>query len=193
MAIETICGILLSGLDTACNPPVRKYYQQAVVINKSDIDTITNTLPSVGTCNYTTAFTLKAGKTGYRFLSPESGTSVKGLVDKTESDLGHPQFIHKAQFLVTGIGEDVKCILDSLTRGSFVVCLQLTDGTVEVYGIENGLSSADFTYDVQEGGGGVAISLDSLESSPENYLPTVYVSTPAGTENADFDSDFAQP
>ena len=146
MAIETICGILLSGLDTACNPPVRKYYQQAVVINKSDIDTITNTLPSVGQCNYTTAFTLKAGKTGYRFLSPESGTSVKGLVDKTESALGHPQFVHKAQFLVTGIGEDTKCILDSLTRGSFVVALQLTDGTVEIYGIENGLSSAELQF-----------------------------------------------
>ena len=193
MAIETICGILLDGLDTACNPPVRKYYQQAVVINKNDIDTVTSTYPTSGVCDYMTSFTLKAGKTGYRFMSPESGVSVKGLVDKTESALGHPQFMHKAQFLVTGISQDVKCILDSLTRGSFIVALQLTDGTVEIYGIENGLSSADFTYDIQEGGGGIAISLDSLETSPENYLPTVYVSNPPGSENADFDSDFAQP
>jgi hypothetical protein len=151
MAIETICGVLISGLDTSCSPPVRKYYQQAVVINKSDLDTITTTTTGVGVCNYTTAFTLKAGKTGYRFISPESGTSVKGLVDKTESALGYPQFVHKAQFLVTGIDETVKCILDSLTRGSFIVALQLTNGTVEVFGIENGLTSADFTYDVQEG------------------------------------------
>ena len=54
------------GYDTGCNPPVRKYYQQAVLINKTDIDTFTITPPDAETetCNYKVEFTLKAGTTG---------------------------------------------------------------------------------------------------------------------------------
>lgn len=192
MATESVCGILLNGQDTACNPPVRRYFQQAVVINKSDIDTMTITIPDGETCEYKINFTLKSGKSGLLFIAPESGNSVKGLVDKAISDLGHPTFIHHAQFLVTGASEATKCILDALTRGNYMVVYQLVDETVEVYGAENGLISADFTYDLQEGGGGVAISMDSRETAPENYLPLVYESTVPGSETADFNSLFAE-
>lgn len=195
MAIVSLCAKLLSGQDASCVPLKRRYYQQAVVINKSDIDeyTITRTdyESDTPTCAYNVAFTLKDGATGYLFQGPESGSSYFGNYAKTTSDLGFAQYAHTAQILVVGSTEDAKCVLDSLDKGSFIVALQFTDGTVEIYGMDNGLSTGDYSYDIQAGGGGSVIALSSKETSPENYLPLVYVSAVPGQESADFDSKFA--
>ena len=78
--------------------------------------------------------------------------------------------------LAGGVSEAVKCILDSIDKGSFVAAFQLGDGTVEILGIENGLTTGDYTYDVQGGGGGTAVVLSSLEDAPERYLPLIYES-----------------
>jgi len=192
MAITSICGLLKNGQDASCVAPTRRYYQQAVLINKSDIDTFTINKPTEEdpTCKYSVEFSLKSGKTGYRFSGPETGSSFKGYFDKTTSDLGYTQYKHNAQILVTGSDEESKCILDSLSKGRFVVVYQFTDGTVEVYGFEQGLTTGDFTYDVQEGGGGTAVVLSSLDISPENLVPLVYKSAVDGGESADFDSNF---
>jgi hypothetical protein len=195
MAVASLCAKLIGGQDAVCVPPKRKYFQQAVVINKSDIDTyeIATTdynLPSP-VCAYTVEFTLKEGKTGYRFQGPENGASYFGTYDKSRSDLGFTQYIHNANILVVGANAAAKCILDSLDKGSFVVAFQFTDGTVEIYGIENGLSTGDYTYDVQGGGGGTAIILSSIDTAPENYLPLVYKSAVPGSETEDFDAAFA--
>lgn len=194
MAVASICGTLKNGQDASCIAPARRFYQQAVVINKADIDpeSVVLTVPTAEApdCAYNVAFSLKDGKTGFRFTGPESGSSYKGYFDKTLSDLGFTQYKHNSQLLIVGSTEEAKCILDSLSKGKYVVVYQFTDGTVEVYGFENGLTTGDFTYDVQEGGGGTAIVLSSLDIAPENYVPLVYVSTPPGSENADFDSNF---
>lgn len=194
MAIASICGTLKNGQDASCVAPARRFYQQAVIINKSDIDpeSVILSVPTAETpdCLYNVQFSLKEGKTGLRFTGPESGSSYKGYFDKSLSDLGFAQYIHNAQILVVGSTEEAKCILDSLSKGKYVVVYQFTDGTVEVYGFENGLTTGDFTYDVQEGGGGTAIILSSLETAPENYVPLVYKSLIPGGETADFDSNF---
>jgi hypothetical protein len=196
MAIQSICATLFAGFDSSCDSPVRKYYQQAVVINKSDIETFTITPPTktaTPECFYTVAFTLKTGKTGYWFAGPEAGSSFLGFYDKSRSDLGHPQYIHSAQILITGVDEASKCVLDSLDKGSFVAAYQLKDGTVEIFGIQQGLTTGDYTYNIQEGGGGTPIVLASLEDAPETYLPLVYEAAVPGQETADFDSLFANP
>ena len=192
MAITSICAILKNGQDAACIAPVRRFYQQAVLINKTDIDTTTVVLsiPTDSTCAYNVQFSLKEGKTGLRFTGPESGSTYKGYFDKSISDLGYVQYKHNAQILVVGSTEDAKCILDSIGKGKFVAVYQFTDGSVEVYGWENGLSAGDFTYDVQEGGGGTAIVLSSMDLSPENYVPLVYKSLTLNGETADFDANF---
>jgi hypothetical protein len=194
MAVASICGTLKNGQDASCVAPARRFYQQAVIINKSDIDTTTVVLavPNAESveCEYSVQFSLKEGKTGLRFTGPESGSSYKGYFDKTLSDLGFTQYKHNAQILIVGSTEEAKCILDSLSKGKYVVVYQFTDGTVEVYGFENGLTTGDFTYDVQEGGGGTAVILSSLDTAPENYVPLVYKSLVEGGENADFDSNF---
>lgn len=194
MAITSVCGILKNGQDASCIAPVRRFYQQAVLINLSDIDTTTVVLsvPSEDdeTCEYNVQFSLKEGKTGLRFTGSESGSTYKGYFDKTISDLGFVQYKHNAQILVVGSTEEAKCILDSLGKGKFVAVYQFTDGTVEVYGFQNGLSAGDFTYDVQEGGGGTAIVLSSMDIAPESYVPLVYKSLTLNGETADFDANF---
>lgn len=197
MALESICAKLLAGQDSVCEQLKRRYYQQAVVINKSDIDpetvTITKTdyASETPTCAYNVAFQLKPGKTGYIFRGPQNGSNYFGSFDKALSDLGFTQYTHNASVLIVGATEDAKCILESLDRGSFVVAYQFTDGTVEMYGFENGLSTGDYTYDVQGGGGGTAIVLSSNENTPENYLPLIYKAAVPGQEGEDFDSAFS--
>src|SRR6187431_3381735 len=114
MAITSICGLLKNGQDASCNPPVRRYYQQAVLINKSDIETYTINKPTEEdpTCKYSVEFSLKPGTTGYRFTGPETGSSYKGYFDKSTSDLGFTQYKHNAQILITSSDEESKCILD---------------------------------------------------------------------------------
>jgi len=194
MAISSICATLNNGLDFTCisNNP-RKYYQQLVLINSTDIDTTTiiKQILDTPTCKHNITFQLKTGKTGYRLSLPENGGSIFGSFDKTTNELtGSPQYIHKVNYAVVGISEDVKCFLRSLDKGSFVVVGQLKDGTVEVYGIDNGLQNADYTFDIVGGNGGTAIVLQSLEQSPESQIPFVYTSL---DPNADFDSNFANP
>lgn len=187
----------MNGQDQSCVIPKRRYYQQAVVINKTHIDPstveylLTDFESPSPTCLYGVKFELKEGKTGYRFLGADGGSSYFGAFDKTRSDFGFPQYTHNANLLVMGASEEAKCILSSLDKGSYVVAFQFSDGTVEIYGMENGLTTGDYTYDVQGGGGGSAIILSSLEIAPENYLPLVYVSQVEGQESEDFDAAFA--
>lgn len=195
MAVDSICGTLIAGQDNSClTTTQRKYFQQAVLINRNHIDytTAVKTLPTAELCSYNVAFSLKEGKTGYRFSANESGSSIKGWFDKSRGDLGNVQYIHQVQLLVMNILEESKCILSGLDLGNFVVALQ-NGQTVEIFGFDNGLSTGDYTYDVAEGGGGALINLASLEDNPEGILPMVYKSATLDGEVADFDSNFNNP
>ena len=195
MAIESICAKLTTGFDASCEAPARKFHQQAILINKDDIDpaSVTVTKPAAGVCNYNIQFALKPGTTGYAFLGPAAGNTFRGSHSKTRSDLGFPQYVHNAQLLIVGVSEASKCILDGLDKGNFVVAMQLTDGTVEIYGFTNGLTTGDYDYNIADGGGGTPVILSSLEDSPENDLPFVYAPAAGGDANADFGALFANP
>lgn len=199
MAVLPLCARLANGQDTACTTLKRRYFQQAVIINKSDINETTVNISKTDygvepyTCAYSVEFDLKVGTTGYRFSGSENGSSYFGRFNKTTSDLGLIDYQHEVQMLVVGADEASKCILESLDKGSYVVALQFTDGTVEIYGMQNGLSTGDYTYSVQENGGGTAVILQSNETAPEGFLPLVYKSGTVGGEGADFDSLFANP
>jgi hypothetical protein len=194
MAVASICVTLKNGQDASCIAPVRRYYQQAVVINLNDINpaTLVITTPSGLLCSYNVQFALKTGKTGYRFAGSENGSTYKGYFDKSVSDLGFVQYKHNAQILVIGADEASKCVLDALGKGNYAVAFQFSDGVVEIYGIQNGLVAGDFTYDVQEGGGGTPIVLSSRDTAPEGLVPLIYKSLVVGQENEDFDSAFLQ-
>lgn len=193
MANISICAKVKAGKDFSCVTNLtRKYYQQIVIINQSDIDTTSIVYPDPNgdPCNFKVEFALKTGTTGYLVALPENGSQVFGTYNKTTSDLGLVQYQHITNFPVIGATEEAKCLLNSLDRGSVVVAMQLKDGTVEIYGLQNGLTTADYTFDLQGGSGGSPIALQSLENAPEPYIPYLL----GGVDpEAQFDSLFANP
>lgn len=193
MALTSICGTLTVGQDNSCLTQVqRKYYQQLVLINRSSIDpaSIVATLSTEDECAYNVQFSLKDGETGYRFTANESGSSIKGFFDKSRDDNGNLQYNHQVQALIMNVLEESKCILAALDKGNFVAALQ-NGNTIEIFGLYNGLTTGDYTFDTTEGGGGTLITLSNLEDNQESFLPFVYKSTPEGSEIEDFDANFS--
>ena len=194
MATSNICAELQDGFDLSCiRNLVKKYAQEAVIINYNDIDRAASTTSLVDgvTCDYTVQLTLKAGKSGVRIKLPGSGNSIKGFTAKSKTDNGFVQYLHQVQILATGVTAAQKCILDKLDHGSYVIALQATDGTVEIYGFQNGLTTGDYTLDLVEGGGATLIPLQSDETAQEDFLPLVYKPQTGGNAVADFDELFA--
>ena len=185
-----VCALLTSGFDFSCPDSLaRKYYQEMVVINADDIDT-TSVNKNIDPTIHNVSFSLKTGKTGYKFILPESGGSIFGTFDKTTNELtGGPQYIHKMNYAVIGADEATKAILRTLDKGSFIVAARVKGTSIiEIFGIENGLVNADYTFDLVGGSGGSVMVLQSLENAPETHIPFVYKST---DEIADFDSSFS--
>ena len=193
MANSAICSELQDGYDLSCSRNlVKKYFQEAVIINLSDIDRTNSTInpPTALACEYNLELLLLESKTGVQFKLPESGSSIKGFVGKSKTDNGFVQYLHQVQIFVAGNSAETKCILDKLDHGRYAIALQTTDGTVEVYGYQNGISTGDYTYDLVDGGGGALITLQSDEDAQEDYLPFVYTPQVGGDANADFNSQF---
>lgn len=189
------CSEFKEGFDLSCVRGLpKKYKQEAVVININDIDRATSTVGDTtgGTCDYTVQMVLKQSKKGVLIRLPETGNAIKGFTAKSKSDNGFIEYLHQVQILVVGADKDTKCKLDKLDHGRYVVALQLIDGTIEIYGWENGITTGDYTFDIVEGGGGSLIVLQSEDNAKESMLPLVYKPQSNGNANADFDSLFAK-
>lgn len=193
MANNSICSELTGAIDKSCvrNFP-KKYFQEAVIINLNDIDKANSVVGDIAgsTCDYTVQMILKSLKKGVQVKLPETGNAIKGYTAKSKTDNGFVQYLHQVQILMIGADEETKCQMDKLDHGRYAVALQLTDGTVEIYGWGNGLSTGDYTYDIAEGGGGSLIVLQSDENAQESMLPLVYKPQTGGDANADFNEQF---
>ena len=194
MANTAICAELDGEVDLSCiRTLVKKYFQEIVIINFNDIDRTASVINQAGAlCDYSVSMVLKAGKKGVMLKLPENGNTIRGSYAKSTSDLGFVQYLHTVQILIAGVTKEIKCILDKLDRGRYVVAAQLADGTVEIYGYENGLTTGDYTFDLVEGGGGAKIPLQSKDAEQESMLPLIYKSAVPGSENADFNEQFSQ-
>ena len=194
MANTAICAELDGVVDLSCiRTLVKKYFQEIVIINFNDIDRTASVINQAGAlCDYSVSMVLKAGKKGVMLKLPENGNTIRGSYAKSTSDLGFIQYLHTVQILIAGVTKEIKCILDKLDRGRYVVAAQLADGTVEIYGFENGLTTGDYTFDLVEGGGGAKIPLQSKDAEQESMLPLIYKPAVPGSENADFNEQFSQ-
>lgn len=192
MANNVVCAELLNGVDLSCTRNISKgYEQEAVIINKNDIDRTASIEGDINDpCDYTVQMLLKTGKKGVKLKLPDTSVAVKGFFAKSLDANGNPQYLHQVQIQILGSEAEVKCILDKLDRGKYVVAVQTLDGVVEVYGWKYGLSTADYTYDIVEGVGGSLIVLQSKENAQETKLPMVYKPQTGGDANADFNSQF---
>ena len=195
MANTAICAEITGQIDLSCVRSLpKKYFQEVVIMNFNDIDREASTVNLTDNlCDYSVSLVLKGGKKGVMLKLPESGGTIKGTYAKTTSDLGFIQYQHVVNILLAGVTSEIKCILDKLDRGRYVVATQLTDGKVEVWGFENGLTTGDYTWDLVEGGGGTVIPLQSKEGEEESMIPMLYKSAVVGGENADFNEQFEQP
>lgn len=194
MANTAICAELAGEVDLSCiRTLVKKYFQEIVIINFNDIDRTASAINQAGAlCDYSVSMVLKAGKKGVMLKLPENGNTIRGSYAKSTSDLGFVQYLQTVQILIAGVTKEIKCILDKLDRGRYVVAAQLADGTVEIYGYENGLTTGDYTFDLVEGGGGAKIPLQSKDAEQESLLPLIYKPAVPGSENADFNEQFSQ-
>lgn len=194
MANTVICAELKGTFDLSCVRTLnKKYFQEIVVINFNDIDRVASKLNVDDTaCDFSVSMKLKAGKKGVMIKLPESSGQIKGFFAKSMGTLGYPQYLHSVQFLMAGITSEIKCAMDKLDRGRYVVATQTPDGKVEIYGWDNGLVTNDYTYDITEGGGGSPLILNSRDTEQESLIPLLYKATNAGQEDADFNNQFDQ-
>lgn len=186
-----VCEKLRTGLDMSCGNYSKKYYQQAVLVNRSDVQNklillSTTDISDNYTCRHRVLFDLLPDKTGFRFTLGENATSIYGTADKTILE-GIPQYSHSVNIVILGVDEATKCLLTQLDSADYFVALQFYDGTVEIFGFEYGMTTSDWIYDPQNTGGSV-IKLTSLEDSLEDSLPFVYYSD---NPTLDFDNNFA--
>lgn len=202
------CETLRAGLDLSCGNIVKKYYQQAVLVNRDDILnklilTSTLSIEDIYDCRHRVAFNLKENKNGFLFSTSENSSSIFGVVEKSIVQ-GIPQYLHSVTILVLGVSEAVKCVLKQLDYADYFVALQLYDGTVEIYGFEFGMTTDNYTYDPMNSEGGAIIKLKSNSEALEDELPFIYdgdstdfdnlfadvVFNPSGDFNDDFNNDF---
>jgi len=202
------CEKLRAGLDLSCGNIVKKYYQQAILVNREDvlnklILTSTVSIADVYECRHKVSFNLKTGKTGFLFSASENSSSIFGVVEKSVVQ-GVPQYSHSVTILVLGVSQSVKCVLKQLDNADYFVVLQLYDGTVEVYGFEFGMTTDNYTFDPMNSEGGAIIKLKSLSDALEDELPFIYEGdstdfdnffldvtfVPSGDFNNDFSNDF---
>lgn len=189
--IESICGVIKKGQDNTCKSIKSRFYQQAVVMNFSDVASKTiNTDDALAETNYNIEFALKDGKKGFRFSASENGSAISGTYDVDRNDFGYTTVLHRVNMALTDLTEEDRATLAGLTKGKFIVALQRGE-IVDIWGAENGLSTSAFTADVQGNSGFVALTLESLETGLESHLPLVYKASVEGQEIEDFDSNFA--
>jgi hypothetical protein len=190
----SICEKLRNGQNTICINPAKKYYQQVVLVNRSDVNNSRIVTSGIDIddnyqCRNRVYFDLKEDKTGYRFTTFESGMTVFGLYEKTVVN-GIPQYSHSVNIVLVGVDEDVKCLLKQLDSGDYFAALQYYDGSIEIFGFEFGLTTSNYSYDPANLGGGAIIKLNSMPDSLEDEPPFVYKTQTPNLEITDFDNNF---
>lgn len=185
------CIKLIQGQDSVCKTYAKKYFQQAVFINKADVEEHLILLPATTIegeyqCRYRIAFNLFEGKKGFRFTASENANNIFGTFSKTTVE-NIPQYKHSIQIPIFGVSEENRCIFDQLDNGDYFGVLQYYDGTVEVFGFNYGLTTPDYEYNPANNGGGGLIMLESVVD--EDDMPYIYFNG-TGTEGEDFDNSF---
>lgn len=178
------CVKLLKGLDISCSTAIgAKYYQQVVLINRSDVDEV---LIKDAEESHRISFNLKGTSSGVMFKGVEAGRIFNATFDKSERK-GIPYYQHRLELPVVGVKEEIKVLLKQLDIADFFAAVQYKDETVEIFGFNNGLKTGNYSYEAQGGIGGATIP---LESRYEEYVPP-YIYYGRGNETQHFNDLFA--
>jgi len=176
------CVNLIKGFDIGCEALFRKYYQNVVLINRSDVDQFriiaTNSQHRI-------QFNLLAGKTGYLFTGNENVGLLNAKFNKRE-EKGVPFYTHNVDVVVAGTSENIKTLLKQIDNSNYFAAIQFKNGDVEIYGFENGLTSGSYEYAAQSSLGGAVIT---MSSKFDEYEPPYLYHSNSITD--DFDGLFA--
>lgn len=164
-----ICKEIMRGQDVGCLSPSRKYFQQLVLVNRNSVDEVAY---DVNDANHAILFNLHEGDTGYRYIGNESASLYSASFAKSDQR-GQPLYTHSVSLPVVGATIESKLVLKGLDLADYFAAIQFRDGTVEIYGFENGLTTRPYDYSVQNGMGGTQLTLSSRY--PEEDIPYVYV------------------
>lgn len=138
------CYQLMKGFDLECfGAKFTKYYQQAVLINKKDVDEYKIVS---STDKNRVSFNLKEGKTGFLFRGSENGSSFSASFSKTEKK-GVTYYSHNLELPIVGVNEDSKTMLKQIDLTNFFAATHFKDGTIEIHGFKNGLKTEAYTFE----------------------------------------------
>lgn len=197
-----ICSKIYNGQDISCGITQKGYIQDLVLVNFSDI--IEKGIDKECTdaaSKYRATPVLAEGAKGVLFRGPAAGNVWRILTNKTRDDNGFPNYEHGANILFSGVTEEQKCALASLDKGLVVAFGKLKTyaepagagemiPAIEIAGLNNGLTTGDYAYDIVETGGVVPLELRSPANSLESDLPYIYASPEPGSELIDFEELF---
>lgn len=170
----------MRGHDIRCELPLRKYWQQVVLVNLEDVNEVSYDVSNVG---HSIVFNLNTGATGYKYIGNERGDLYTASFSKSTRK-GQPIYDHTVNIPVIGVSIETKLVLKELDLANYFAAIQFRDGTIEIYGFDNGLTTSDYTYEANNGLGGTGISL--VSKYPEDEIPYVY-----SGDKINFDNDFA--
>lgn len=175
------CRKLMRGHDLGCDLPHMKYFQQVVLVNKEDVNQVRYF--DGDNNNHGILFNLFPGTEGFLYRGSEIASNYYAEFNKFEKK-GRPYYTHTINLPIVGVTQNTKLVLKQLDNGNYFAAIQFTDGTIEIYGFDNGLKTSEYTYNAQNNLGGSLLTLTS--KIDEEEIPWVYL----GQNPDDFDNKF---
>lgn len=156
MATVNCDALIAQEISTFCDKPLAKgAYNEAVIINRNDIDFDNTTIDADGSVS---SLVLKSNKVGYKCLQPGNkpfGTGNTALV------VGEYQntWTHILPIIVLAHDAAVTTnIIEMLGKGEFVVVVKMkntgdaatANGRYQIFGFDNGLRASEQTHTIND-------------------------------------------
>lgn len=156
MATVNCDALIAQEISTFCDKPLAKgAYNEAVIINRNDIDFDNTTVATDGSVS---SIVLKSNKHGYKCLQPGNkpfGTGNSALV------VGEYQntWTHTLPIIVLAHDAAVTTsIIEMLGKGEFVVVVKMkntgdaatANGRYQIFGFDNGLRASEQTHTIND-------------------------------------------
>lgn len=201
MSCVNVCAKVLNDITFSCDvKPVGGIEQRIKLINRCDISITDWTVErsmAAAACTHNISAYSGEDPADLNAVTVE-GIPGKRLLNSTfassNTDFG-TYYTHTVSLFAQGMTENNLCNIKAFGEGAEVVAIieQKFKGTAGessflVYGWDQGLKLADFTFDHNENNGGAVIPLSSLDPDLEPFPPMVLSMTDYETTKAFFDS-----
>lgn len=151
------CDFLIAQeISNFCDKPLAKgAYNEAVIINRNDIDFNSTTTGADGSVS---SLVLKSGKVGYKCLQPGNKPFGTGNTALVVGDYQNT-WTHQVPVIVLAHDADVTTnIIEALGKGEFVLVVKMkntgdtttANGRYQIFGYDNGLRASEQTHTISD-------------------------------------------